>query len=193
MAECPFTDPEISPAISVLKVVSDCFGQVQSLQPPLLYCTATNLLSDHSPAEIHKWQWFRLQPTQVFHCDLAVAPHSRDYRVNLLSTESAMCHTKKLSFNTEGEGALLHIKHNWKCHHDQSYDDVPDKGVDLQDCSHVPKSSKICNILACAKVCWYFAKLRMRWYFDQGLRLFDNSLRNLSGTTKVSSEARFRG
>ena len=28
-----------------------------------------------------------------------------------------MRHAKKLSFNTEGEGSLLHVKHNWKCHH----------------------------------------------------------------------------
>ena len=38
--------------------------------------------------------------------------------VNLLSPESAMRDSKKLSFDTERESALLHIKHNWKWNHD---------------------------------------------------------------------------
>ena len=38
--------------------------------------------------------------------------------VNLLSPESTVRDTKKLSFDAEREGALLHIKHNWKWNHD---------------------------------------------------------------------------
>ena len=38
--------------------------------------------------------------------------------VNLLSPESAMRDSKKLSFDAERESSLLHIKHNWKWKHD---------------------------------------------------------------------------
>merc|ERR1712110_966124 len=71
-----------------------------------------HLLSDNSSAEVHQWQWFRLQTTQVFHCDFAVAPYRRDNWVNLFSTESAMRHSKKLSLDAKGEGSLLHVKDN---------------------------------------------------------------------------------
>ena len=38
--------------------------------------------------------------------------------VNLLSPESTVRDTKKLSFDAERESSLLHIKHNWKWNHD---------------------------------------------------------------------------
>ena len=47
------------PAISVLKIVSDCFWQVQGLQPPLLDCTSANLGKSFSLAA-HSKQCFQI-------------------------------------------------------------------------------------------------------------------------------------
>lgn len=75
---------------------------------------SSDLLADDTSAEIHQWQWFRIEATDVLHGDFAVPPDGGHDRVQLSALQAPECHPQILAVDDKAEGALVHVERDQK-------------------------------------------------------------------------------
>ena len=61
---------------------------------------------------VPKYKELTIKSSKIFKCYLAVSPHSRHYRVNLLPLQTSVSHSQELVLNNKGKRSFVHINHN---------------------------------------------------------------------------------